>query len=542
MDLLRFETILLLLSVGGGLAQDVLPHGTLYVEQGQNVTFKTTADLEKSFITIVWSKHSDQDGLEPLISLAGTVVNVVEGYVGRAWLNRTNGRLKMGPTTAADDGEYSVSMVDDKAFTQTGERELRVLVAVSSVLIASSPLEALETNSTVVLNCSALGSLLTFSWTNGTTPLLGDGKRTSISNGEQWSSVTIREVNRWELRGPIGCSATNKLEKTINSAPFNMSVHYGPEAVKMAVPAVAAGGFVARGSNMTLSCSAASGPPAALSWFHNGKALPGKTGPTLVLSDIGLTQGGKYHCSAHNAKTLRTVDTPSISFSVMEAISGATVTGPAAGQLAGVAGGVNLTCGAAAGEVAQWAWLKDGAALPKDGRTTLAANGSMLRLLPLAKEHRGVYTCTLKNAVNSVKAAYTLVVFYGPDSLTIRGESAVEVNDELTLTCSLDSDPPAAIKWRFNNTARTETTKVLTFAKVAYRDTGLYTCQAYNAKTQRNASSTFMLSVKEEGALDPEGLTGGAIAGIVIGVLAAVLLAVGAFIYCKRKQTIESPY
>jgi hypothetical protein len=31
---------------------------------------------------------------------------------------------------------------------------------------------------------------------------------------------------------------------------------------------------------------------------------------------------------------------------------------------------------------------------------------------------------------------------------------------------------------------------------VAYRDTGLYTCQAYNAKTQRNASSTFMLSVK----------------------------------------------
>ena len=52
---------------------------------------------------------------------------------------------------------------------------------VSSVLIASSPLEALETNSTVVLNCSALGSFLDFSWTNGTTPLLGDGKRTSIS-------------------------------------------------------------------------------------------------------------------------------------------------------------------------------------------------------------------------------------------------------------------------------------------------------------------------------------------------------------------------
>ena len=89
--------------------------------------------------------------------------------------------------------------------------------------------------------------------------------------------------------------------------------------------------------------------------------------------------------------------------------------------------------------------------------------------------------------------------------MAVSGQSAVEVNDALTLTCSVDSSPAAAITWRFNNTARPETTKVLRIAKVAYRDAGLYACQALNAKTQRNATATFQLSVK--GQSPP--LTGG---------------------------------
>lgn len=40
--------------------------------------------------------------------------------------------------------------------------------------------EAIEHNSTVVLTCSAKGSFLKFTWTNGTKPLVADGRRITL--------------------------------------------------------------------------------------------------------------------------------------------------------------------------------------------------------------------------------------------------------------------------------------------------------------------------------------------------------------------------
>lgn len=55
---------------------------------------------------------------------------------------------------------------------------------VSEVKVSSNVAEAVETNTTVVLTCAAKGSFLTFTWTNGTTPLLPDNKR-----------ITLKEVS-----------------------------------------------------------------------------------------------------------------------------------------------------------------------------------------------------------------------------------------------------------------------------------------------------------------------------------------------------------
>lgn len=62
---------------------------------------------------------------------------------------------------------------------------------VSEVTIRSDLAEAIEHNSTLVLSCSARGSFLQFSWTNGTRPLVPDGRR-----------ITLREV------GPAHSHAT----------------------------------------------------------------------------------------------------------------------------------------------------------------------------------------------------------------------------------------------------------------------------------------------------------------------------------------------
>lgn len=51
---------------------------------------------------------------------------------------------------------------------------------VLNVTIRANVSERVEFNSTVVLTCSAEGSFLKFSWTNGTAPIMADNARLAI--------------------------------------------------------------------------------------------------------------------------------------------------------------------------------------------------------------------------------------------------------------------------------------------------------------------------------------------------------------------------
>lgn len=62
--------------------------------------------------------------------------------------------------------------------------------------------------------------------------------------------------------------------------------------------------FYETGSNLNLSCSAVSVPPAIFRWFRNGEQLS-ETRPQLRLVNIQANQSGNYSCQAFNEKTLR---------------------------------------------------------------------------------------------------------------------------------------------------------------------------------------------------------------------------------------------
>jgi len=91
---------------------------------------------------------------------------------------------------------------------------------VTDVKISSNLPEAVEYNSTVVLNCSAKGSF-TYKWFNNSVPLVVDG--THMKLNPTGNELTITEVRRTDLKGPIICIAKNALESG-ESAPFNLSV------------------------------------------------------------------------------------------------------------------------------------------------------------------------------------------------------------------------------------------------------------------------------------------------------------------------------
>ncbi|KAM8840576.1 cell adhesion molecule CEACAM20 [Spinachia spinachia] len=539
MDVLAVKPLVLLLLcfVGCCAPTGVLLPGPIDAVLGGNVTIKTVGTTP-DFIFILWG-FNDGSGPSNIVTGSKDGVKVNDPFKGRASMNATTGDLSIGPLTSQDSGDYDISFVSSTG-TVMGGVKLRVLEPVSDVSIKSSLSEAIEHNSTVVLTCSAKGSFLQFRWLRGDTPVVDDGNRFSVKNGELSSNLTIKDVLRTDLVGPIYCTAANKLQLR-TSAPFNLTVYYGPDDVT--ISPLSPPKFISSKENFSLSCSAVSSPPADFLWYRDQQQME-LMGPKLTLEVINAhsfgNKAGEYMCKAQNKKTNRKVSAGAVVIAVIEPVSSAEVSGPATTLIAGN-GTANISCRAAGGSVDATKWLKDQQPLAAGGRLLFSADMSSLRIDPLQKEDNGEYTCQLLNAVSSAKAAYKMVVNYGPEQAAVQGEKAVEVNDKVALDCSAPSIPPANFTWKFNSTMTNVKTARYVIDMALYKNTGTYTCEAHNVVTGKTAASSHFLSVKEEGALD-DGLSDGAIAGIVIAVLVALGAAIAVIIYCRQKVPVESPY
>ncbi|XP_041664760.1 carcinoembryonic antigen-related cell adhesion molecule 5-like [Cheilinus undulatus] len=539
MDLFAFNSLLFLLSfIGSCAGEAVLPEGPVDVILGKNATIQTLLN-KPTYTFIIW--YFVVEGERDRVATVGDAgLNVAPAWEGRVSINKDNGFLSLASVKSEDSGDYSISIITADGSARTGDIQLRVLEPVSAVAIKSNLPEALEHNSTVVLTCSAKGSFLKFTWINGTTPILADGKKITVKDEELSSQLTIAGVLRSDLVGPIYCLAANKLE-TEKSAPFNLTVYYGPDEVTI-TPAKPPQ-FLQAGTNFSLSCASHSSPPATFTWHYGQKAIenPGAVLTLKTIEKLGLGKKAEdYTCRANNAKTGRTISSPVVSFAVLDPILGAKVTGPTGTLIAGNST-ANLSCEATSGTVKTRTWTKDGQPLTASSRIVFSSDMSSVMINPLQKEDNGEFMCVLSNPVNQNKALHKMVVNYGPDSVQVDGEKAVEVNELVTIMCAAPSIPAANITWKFNGTLTSVTTAKYVIEKAVYKNSGTYTCEAQNPLTMKTMKATHTLSVKEEGALD-EGLSDGAIAGIVIAILVALCAAIALIMYCRQKVPVESPY
>uniref|UniRef100_UPI0037E92626 carcinoembryonic antigen-related cell adhesion molecule 20 n=1 Tax=Semicossyphus pulcher TaxID=241346 RepID=UPI0037E92626 len=539
MDLFAVKSLLFLLSfIGCCAGQEILPEGPVDGVLGKNVTLKTLLG-KTSYAVLIWNFNDGSDQINVVTITPPKEPTVSPHYQGRVSINADDGTLTLTSLKSEDSGDYSITAVTD-AGTKTADIKVRVLEPVSDVAIKPNVPEAIEHNSTVVLTCSAKGSFLKFTWVNGSTVIVADGERLIQKDEELSSTLTITGVFRSDLVGPIYCTAENKLEKE-NSPPFNLTVYYGPDEVTL-TPAKPPQ-FIQSGSSFNLSCASRSSPAATLTWYHNQKMIDVK-GPVLTLATVeknklGMT-GEAFTCRATNAKTGRVLSSPGVSFVVLDPIVGAKIAGPSGVLIAGNSS-ANLSCQATSGTVKTRAWSKDGKPLAASSRTVFSSDMSSVMINPLQKEDNGEYMCVLSNPVNQNKATHKIVVNYGPEAVEVTGSDKVEVKDPVQLTCSAPSIPPANITWKFNGTMTQVKTAMYVIENAAYKNTGTYTCEAHNPVTGKTMTHTHTLSVKEEGALD-NGLSDGAIAGIVIAILVALGAAIAVIMYCRQKVPVESPY
>ncbi|XP_061093182.1 carcinoembryonic antigen-related cell adhesion molecule 6-like isoform X2 [Conger conger] len=218
-------------------------------------------------------------------------------------------------------------------------------------------------------------------------------------------------------------------------------------------------------------------------------------------------------------------------------ITEANITGPTGVLIAGN-GSANLSCQAAAGTLISRKWLKDGQSLSPSNRITFSNDSSTVSIDPVQGSDNGHYQCRLTNPVSTDTGSYHLTVNFGPEKVAIVGSEKAEVNSKVELACNASSVPPATFSWLVNGTEK-ETQHSFIIENTTLTDTGDYTCVASNNVTGLTSSAVHFLTVTAPdpppGPESSESLSGGAIAGIVIGTIAGVGLIGGGGFFAYKK-------
>ncbi|MGH0148154.1 UNVERIFIED_CONTAM: hypothetical protein FKN15_012155, partial [Acipenser sinensis] len=185
---------------------------------------------------------------------------------------------------------------------------------------------------------------------------------------------------------------------------------------------------------------------------------------------------------------------------------------------------ITLTCRWSQGTKPQVTWGLGGAGLTPDPH--IAISGSVLRISRVGREDAGNYTCRVTNAVSAGAGWTALDVSYGPDlpsvSRALRSdcvsEGDVVEGRAVSLSCVSVSNPPARFSWALNGRPVSSGNATLFIPAASLDQGGRYTCTASNAVTGRSATASTAVNVVGHC------LSGGAIAGIVIGAVVGLLL------------------
>uniref|UniRef100_A0A8C7RV68 Ig-like domain-containing protein n=1 Tax=Oncorhynchus mykiss TaxID=8022 RepID=A0A8C7RV68_ONCMY len=366
----------------------LLPAESMVGEVTHNVTFTIVNPPNAAFRTVAWTAN----GTNVITSGGGTADAIGTGYVGRITLNSTTGSLELRNLVLSDTGEYAVS-ISTIGKPDEGTTTLRVYAPVSKMTITANNIDLVEFNSSVSLSCSSSGSSLSYRWLNGSSEFTAsDGVQLDDGN----STLTIVRVTRYD-QGPFWCIVSNPINS--DSESITLTISYGPENIKLKVTPLDV--LYGSGSDLTLSCSAESSPPAQFQWALNGELLSNQ-GPVLKLENIQASQSGRYSCWAHNTRTLRYQTSEPSDITVAKL-----TISPNPPIIEG--GSVTLTCDAS-GSISNRDWMKDGQPLSPSERIIFSEDNKTVSISPLNLTDSGIFLCHLANLVSNVNASYNLAV------------------------------------------------------------------------------------------------------------------------------------
>ncbi|XP_040108566.1 carcinoembryonic antigen-related cell adhesion molecule 20 [Oryx dammah] len=156
-------------------------------------------------------------------------------------------------------------------------------------------------------------------------------------------------------------------------------------------------------------------------------------------------------------------------------------------------------------------WVSNHQPLPSHERIQLSTDGKILTILSVQRQDAGTYQCEAwgVHEVKSSDPTY-LVVYYGPDPVTIKLEPGVANGDtvevmegsNVTFSAETESYPQASYSWFFPNDSKPITSLFLNMSNVTIHNVskeheGTYRCLVSNTATQTSLVGAVKVRVRE---------------------------------------------
>ncbi|XP_054638049.1 carcinoembryonic antigen-related cell adhesion molecule 5 [Dunckerocampus dactyliophorus] len=476
--------LLIILGVlsGSSHGAGVLPDSLVAIV-GNRVIFNTTVTPPPTpFLVITWNVM-DVLGTSTNVITSSSVNVTAPAYKDRITLFTHTGSLELRNVTLRDSGDYKVTIIPAGGTQQRGTCRLQIHEPVTNVVLVPSTTDLLESTSSVTMSCSySTGSGLSFLWLNGSSEITASNRIQFTDGG---SKLTIVGVTRFD-QGPFKCHVFNIISNG-TSNPVNLSISYGPDSIHLATsPSLE---YYKKGSNIKMSCSASSRPPAFFQWFHNGEPLTA-TGPQLRLRNVQENQSGNYSCHASNNKTQK-YQTQLSAITIVAPISFVEIKANTTDILE-FSGSVSLSC-SYTGSSPSFVWLNSSSEVTVSENVKITNGGSVLTIVNVTRYDQGPFRCHVVNPVsNGTSKPVNLSISFGPENMNLTRSPSQEHYDEgsdIILVCSVVSGPPPLFRWFRNGDLLSHTIPKLQLMRIQMHQSGNYSCQAFNNKTLRNQTS-----------------------------------------------------
>ncbi|KAM6158834.1 neural cell adhesion molecule 1 isoform 14-T14 [Rhynchocyon petersi] len=275
------------------------------------------------------------------------------------------------------------------------------------------------------------------------------------------------------------------------------------------------------GEDAVIVCDVVSSLPPTIIWKHKGRDVILKkdvrfivlTNNYLQIRGIKKTDEGTYRCEGRilargeiNFKDIQVIVNVPPTVQARQSVVNAT---------ANLDQSVTLVCDAEGFPEPTMSWTKDGEQIEdeEDEKYIFSDDSSELTIRKVDKNDEAEYVCIAENKAGEQDASIHLKVFAKPKITYVENQTAMELEEQVTLTCEASGDPIPSITWRTSTRNISSEEKAswtrpekqetldghmvvrsharvssLTLKSIQYTDAGEYICTASNTIGQDSQS------------------------------------------------------